>query len=158
MPAVAQFLSGRRAGSADLFFRLMKPSSPESDILHTTLRRGGLSARKQKLVVEFIDAHIAEKISLARLAKLAELSRYHFAHVFKQTFGVPPHRYQAARRMERATDLLLQSTLPVTQVAIRVGFCETSSFTRAYRRYAGVTPSARRRDRRTGPACGCPRR
>ena len=122
--------------------------------MHTTPRRGGLSARKQNLVLEVIDAHIAEKISLATLAKVAELSRYHFARVFKQTFGVPSHRYHAARRMERATNLLLQSTLPVTQVALRVGFRETSSFTRAYRRYAGVAPSDRRRGRKSEPASG----
>ena len=133
----------------------MKPSARESVILHTTPRRGGLSAPKQKLVAEFIDSHIAEKISLARLAKIAGLSRYHFAHVFKQTFGVPPHRYHMVRRMERATNLLLQSTLPVTQIAVRVGFRETSSLTRAYRRYAGVTPSDRRRDPATGPVFGC---
>ena len=126
--------------------------------MHTTPRRGGLSVRKQKLVAEFIDAHIAEKISLARLAKIAGLSRYHFARVFKQTFGVPPHRYHMVRRMERATNLLLQSTLPVTQIALRVGFRETSSFTRAYRRYAGVTPSDCRRGPATGPAFACPRR
>jgi AraC family transcriptional regulator len=123
--------------------------------LHTKPRRGGLSARKQKLVAEFIDAHLAEKISLARLAKIAGLSQYHFARVFKQAFGVPPHRYHMVRRMERATNLLLQPTLPVTQIAVRVGFRETSSFTRAYRRYAGVTPSNRRRDPATGPAFGC---
>jgi AraC family transcriptional regulator len=122
--------------------------------LHSTPRRGGLSVQKQKLVAEFIDAHLEEKISLATLAKIAGLSRYHFARVFKQTFGVPPHRYHMVRRMERATNLLLQSTLLVTQIALRVGFRETSSFTRAYRRYAGVTPSDRRRDPATGPAFG----
>lgn len=125
--------------------------------MHTTPRRGGLSVRKQKLVAEFIDAHIAEKISLARLAKIAGLSRYHFARVFKQTFGVPPHRYHMERRMERAKNLLLQSTLPVTQIALRVGFRETSSFTRAYRRYAGIAPSGCRREPATGPAFACPR-
>jgi AraC family transcriptional regulator len=59
--------------------------------------------------------------------------------------------------MEQATNLLLQSTLPVTQIALRVGFHETSSFTRAYRRYTGVTPSDCRRDPATGPAFTCPR-
>jgi AraC family transcriptional regulator len=117
--------------------------------------RGGLSARKQKLVVEFIEANLAEEISLARLAKLADLSRYHFAHAFRQTFGVAPHRYHLARRMERATKLLVHSTLPVTQIALRVGFRETSSFTRAYRRYAGVTPSEYRRDWVADRASSC---
>jgi AraC family transcriptional regulator len=50
-----------------------------------------------------------------------------------------------ARRMKHAQELLLRSALPVTQIGVRVGFRDTSSFTRAYRRYAGITPSEFRR-------------
>ena len=109
--------------------------------------RGGLPARKQKQVVEFIEEHLAEEISLATLADLVNLSLYHFARAFKQSFGVPPHRYHMARRMVRARSLLQKSTLSVTQIGIQIGFRETSSFTRAYRRFAGVTPSEFRRQR-----------
>ena len=111
----------------------------------TTPIRGGLSARKQKLVAEYVEQHLAEEISLLALAKLAELSPYHFARAFRHSFGVPPHRYHMTRRMKRARDLLLKSALPVTQIGIRIGFRETSSFTKAYRRYTGVTPSECRR-------------
>jgi AraC family transcriptional regulator len=107
--------------------------------------RGGLSARKQKLVLEFIEQHLAEEVSLTELARLAKLSLFHFAREFRHSFGVPPHRYHVARRMARAKDMLLHSELPVTQIGARLGFRETSSFTRAYRRYAGVTPSEFRR-------------
>jgi AraC family transcriptional regulator len=110
-----------------------------------TAIRGGLSARKQKLVVEHIEQHVAERISLRALAKLAKLSPYHFARAFKHSFGAPPHRYHMARRMKHAQELLLRSALPVTQIGVRVGFRDTSSFTRAYRRYAGITPSEFRR-------------
>ena len=48
---------------------------------------GGLSARKQKLVVEYIEQHLAEEISLLVLARLARLSPYHFARAFKHSFG-----------------------------------------------------------------------
>ena len=107
--------------------------------------RGGLPARKKKLVQHFIEEHLAEDISLFRLARLAELSPHHFARAFRRSFGVPPHRYHIVRRMNRAEDLLVRSTLPVTQIGIRIGFREASSFTRAYRGYAGVTPSEFRR-------------
>jgi AraC family transcriptional regulator len=109
--------------------------------------RGGLPARKQKYVAEFIEEHLAEEISLATLAELVNLSRYYFAHAFTQSFGVPPHRYHMARRMARARSLLQHSALSVTQIGIQIGFRETSSFTRAYRRFAGVTPSEFRRRR-----------
>jgi AraC family transcriptional regulator len=109
--------------------------------------RGGLPVRKQKRLVDFIEEHLAEDISLATLAELADLSLYHFARAFRQSFGVPPHRYHMARRMVRARNLLQRSGLPVTQIGLQIGFRETSSFTRAYRRFAGVTPSEFRRHR-----------
>lgn len=54
---------------------------------------GGLSARKQKLVVEYIEQHLSEEISLCALAGLAKLSLHHLARAFRRSFGTPPHRY-----------------------------------------------------------------
>ena len=107
--------------------------------------RGGLPARKQKLVLDHIEQHLSEEISLSTLARLARLSPYHFARAFRTSFGLPPHRYHMARRLKRAEELLSCSTLPVTQISVRIGFRETSAFTRAYRRYTGLTPSEFRR-------------
>jgi AraC family transcriptional regulator len=107
--------------------------------------RGGLPRWQQKRVAEFIQEHLAEDISLATLAELVDLSLYHFARAFKLSFGVPPHRYHMARRMDRARSLLRGSALSVTQIGIQIGFRDTSSFTRAYRKFAGVAPSEYRR-------------
>jgi AraC family transcriptional regulator len=100
----------------------------------TTRIRGGLSMRKQRQVLEYIEQHLAEEISILALANLAKLSLHHFARAFRHSFGLPPHRYHMIRRMNRARDLLLRSTLPVTQIGVQIGFRETSSFTRSYRR------------------------
>ncbi len=107
--------------------------------------RGGLPAWQQKRVAEFIEEHLAEHVPLAALAELVDLSLYHFARAFTQSFGMPPHRYHWARRMDRARRLLQTPALSVTQVGSRIGFCETSSFTRAFRKYTGLTPSEYRR-------------
>jgi AraC family transcriptional regulator len=109
--------------------------------------RGGLPVRQQKRLAEFVEEHLAEDISLATLAELVGLSVYHFARAFKQSFGVPPHRYHMARRMDRARTLLQRSALSVTQIGIQIGFRETSSFTRAFRRFSGPTPTEYRRQR-----------
>jgi AraC family transcriptional regulator len=107
--------------------------------------RGGLPAWQQKRLAEFIDDHLAEDISLATLAGLVDLSLYHFARAFRQSFGMPPHRYHMERRMDRARSLLRRSAFSVTQIGSQIGFRETSSFTRAYRRFTGVTPGKYRR-------------
>ena len=110
--------------------------------------RGGLPLWQQKRLMEFIEEHLAEEISLAALAELSGLSLYHFARAFTQSFGVPPHRYHMARRMDCARNLLRKVTLSVTEIGIQTGFRETSSFTRAFRRFTGLTPTEYRRLRR----------
>jgi len=109
--------------------------------------RGGLPAWQQKRVVEFIQEHLAEEISLNALAELVDLSLYHFARAFKQSFGAPPHHYHMARRMDRARSLLQRSALSVTEIGMQIGFRETSSFTRAFRKFTGLTPTEYRRHR-----------
>jgi AraC family transcriptional regulator len=109
--------------------------------------RGGLPVWQQKRVAEFIEAHLAEDVSLAALAELTDLSLYHFARAFKKSFGAPPHRYHMGRRMDHARALLQKPALSVTEIGIETGFRETSSFTRAFRKFTGVTPSKYRRHR-----------
>jgi AraC family transcriptional regulator len=110
-------------------------------------RRGGLPGWQQRRLTDFIEEHLAEEISLAALAALADLSLYHFARAFTQSFGVPPHRYHMTRRIDRARSLLQKPALSVTQIGIQIGFRETSSFTRAFRRLTGLTPTEYRRHR-----------
>jgi AraC family transcriptional regulator len=112
-----------------------------ANIAPTRPVRGGLPVWQQKRVADFIEEHLSEDISLAALAELVDLSLYHFARAFTQSFGMPPHRYHWARRMDRARSLLRMPALSVTQIGSRIGFCETSSFTRAFRKFTGVTPS-----------------
>jgi AraC family transcriptional regulator len=109
--------------------------------------RGGLPVWRQRRVAEFIEQHLAEEISLTALAELADLSLCHFARAFTQSFDMPPHRYHMARRMDRAKSLLQRPALSVTQIGIQIGFRETSSFTRAFRRFTGLTPTEYRRQR-----------
>jgi AraC family transcriptional regulator len=107
--------------------------------------RGGLAGWQKKRVSEYIEAHLNDEIPLLELAAVAQLSPYHFARAFKQTFGAPPHRYHMNRRMERAKALLELPTRTVTDVGMMLGFAETSSFTSAFRRSVGTTPSDYRR-------------
>jgi AraC family transcriptional regulator len=93
-------------------------------------------------VVAYIEEHLDEQILLATLAGLARLSPYYFCRAFKQSFGIPPHRYHTRRRIERAKTLLAKPNPSVTEIGLAVGFSETSSFTAAFRKATGLTPTA----------------
>lgn len=103
--------------------------------------KGGLAPWQQKVVATYVDEHLAEPIPLNMLAGLVQLSTFHFCRAFKQSFGLPPHRYHTGRRIEHAK-ALLAARLSVTEVGLRVGFSETSSFTAAFRKATGITPTA----------------
>jgi AraC family transcriptional regulator len=107
--------------------------------------RGGLAAWQQRKVADHIEQHLAEQVPLATLAQLARLSLYYFCRAFKQSFGVSPHRYHNNRRIELAKTLLAAPDASVTEVGLNVGFSETSSFTSAFRKTTGLTPTAYRR-------------
>jgi AraC family transcriptional regulator len=104
--------------------------------------RGGLAAWQQRIVTSHIEDHLAEPIPLATLAELVGLSTYHFCRAFKQSFGIPPHRYHTSRRIERAKALLAKPAPSVTSIGLTLGFSDTSSFTAAFRKTTGLTPTA----------------
>ncbi len=104
--------------------------------------RGGLAPWQQRIVTNYIEEHLTESIPIATLAQLARLSPYYFCRAFKQSLGVPPHRYHSNRRIERAKTLLAKPGLSVTEIGLTLGFSETSSFTAAFRKATGLTPTA----------------
>jgi AraC-like DNA-binding protein len=120
---------------------------PEAALHRTEPRaRGGLAGWQKRTVVDFIEEHLTENASLAKLAQLVQLSPYHFCRAFKQSFGVPPHRYHTSRRIERAKALLANPDNSVTSVGMTIGFSETSSFTAVFRKTTGMTPTDYRRE------------
>jgi transcriptional regulator GlxA family with amidase domain len=88
-----------------------------------------------------MDAASHEPWPVERLAEVSGVSTAHFARSFKQAFGVPPHRYLLTRRIERATALLRDTELPITEIAFQTGWESLGTFGRVFRDVTGASPS-----------------
>jgi AraC family transcriptional regulator len=104
--------------------------------------RGGLAGWQKRAVASYIDEHLAENIPLAALAQLVRLSTFHFCRAFKQSFGVPPHQYHMVQRIKRAKMLLADPSPSITDIALDLGFSQTSAFSATFRKATGQTPTA----------------
>ena len=100
----------------------------------------GLAKWRHRRVVDFVEANLADPIRLPDLARAAGLSRMHFAAQFRASTGVRPHEFVTRRRIEHSQDLLRNSSLPLAQVALDVGFQSQAHFTTVFRDYVQETP------------------
>lgn len=87
-----------------------------------------------------MDAASHEEWPVSRLARVSGVSQAHFARSFRQAFGVPPHRYLLTRRLERATALLRDTDLPITEIAFQTGWNSLGTFGRVFRDVTGESP------------------
>jgi AraC family transcriptional regulator len=111
-----------------------------------SVSRGGLAGWQKRAVVDYVEEHLGQQIGLPKLAELAELSLHHFCRAFKQSFGIPPHQYQVRQRMEVAKSLLADRKTSVTDIALSLGYAQISSFSCAFHKATGWTPSVYRRE------------
>ncbi|WP_394840978.1 AraC family transcriptional regulator [Pendulispora brunnea] len=100
-----------------------------------------LPARLLRNVIEYIEAHLDEDLTLAELAEVAGYSLSHFKPLFRQAVGKPVHRFVLERRVERARALLLEGRKSIVEVAFETGFANPSHMARCMRRALGVSPS-----------------
>jgi AraC family transcriptional regulator len=108
--------------------------------------RGGLASWQKRAVADYIEEHLAEPICLLTLARLVRLSLHHFCRAFKQSFGIPAHQYQVRRRMDVAKLLLANRKTSITDIALSLGYAQTSSFSTAFRKTTGWKPTAYRKE------------
>jgi len=107
-------------------------------------REQKLSQRRAARVLEYIDAHLGDDLSVAGLAEVAGLSTAHFSRLFRATFGKSPHGFVLERRVRAADELLRRGQQTIAQVAYRLGFSSQAHFTQVFRRLTGRTPGRSR--------------
>lgn len=92
-----------------------------------------------------------EEWPIRRLSEVSAVSSTHFAHSFRQAFGIPPHRYLLTRRIERAVALLRDTDMPITDIAFNTGWKSLGTFGRIFRDITGESPGNLRVRERLAP-------
>ncbi|MGB3240166.1 MAG: helix-turn-helix domain-containing protein [Geitlerinemataceae cyanobacterium] len=113
---------------------------------HCPIYEGGLPQHQLLHILDYIDAHLAQDIKLADLARLLDMSQFHFSRLFKQSIGISPYQYLIQQRVERAKQLLKQTDRFITNIALECGFNSHSHLSKQFRQFTGMTPKAYRRN------------
>jgi AraC family transcriptional regulator len=99
-----------------------------------------LSVRQVTKIERFIDERLGQEIMLSELASLLDLSTWHFMRRFNASHGLSPHAFIVQRRLARATELLKEERLSITEISLEVGMSH-SHFSRTFLKRFGVSPS-----------------
>ena len=108
-------------------------------------RTESLVPAKTRLLLDFVEANLDQDLRLGELARIAGVSRAHFARSFHKIIGMSPHLYVQHRRLNRAADLLRGRTHSIKDIADLSGFADASHLTRCFKHSFGVVPSQMRR-------------
>jgi AraC family transcriptional regulator len=103
-------------------------------------RAVSLAPHRLRRVLEFIEANVAQDVSLADLAGAGGTSQFHFSRAFHIAMGCSPYRYLMNRRVELAKVLLLTSSESLLSVGLRCGFTSKRHFGVAFKRVVGIGP------------------
>jgi AraC family transcriptional regulator len=130
-------------------------------VTHLAVTYGGLktdttqahAAPKGRLLTRLEERRVTNRLlddlagdtSLSELATLCGLSRSHFIRAFKQSTGMPPHRWLLMQRVKRAKDLLRGTKTPIAEIAVTCGFADQSHLTRVFSKAFRISPGAWRR-------------
>jgi AraC-like DNA-binding protein len=138
------------ARALDLLHEDLAPVSGPSELCRSggapfVPPKGGLAPWAERRCLELIRARLSEDVSLDELAAEAQLSPFHFARMFKQSVGVPPRVYLTRLRVEKACDLLEHTDLPITEIALEVGYSSNQVLARVFLKHQRMSPSDYRR-------------
>lgn len=88
----------------------------------------------------YVDAHVTEELSVSEIAGTFQISASYLARIFKRSIGYPLSKYIIRRRLGEAQTLLLNSTMPISEISLRVGYPNQSYFTKLFTQSFGVSP------------------
>lgn len=114
----------------------------EKTISETEKERQRKTVDRLNPILEYIECYYTEKLSLRHLSSMANMSPHYFCRLFKNLTGKSPTEYINHLRLNKAVLLLQESNLNITEIAIAVGFNDSNYFSRLFKKYKHVPPSA----------------
>ena len=124
-----------------------REASEHTQAVETVNRR--LAPWQTRRVMEFVEAHLADRIRIEDLADVAHLSARHFSRAFSGDFRQSPYAYIVLRRIERAKEIMLVTDEPLANIAAKVGLSDQPHLTRLFHRIVGESPASWRRHQRS---------
>lgn len=97
-------------------------------------------------VLKYIDKHLSEKISNSELSKIICLNETYFSNAFTKQFGLPPKQYILKKRMSLAGKMLVETNMPVKEIAFQLGYDNEMYFNRTFHKFTGIPPGKYRKN------------
>ncbi len=107
----------------------------------TTPSKAGSLVNRLSMVLDYLDTHYSENITLEEAASIACFSKFYFTRLFKQYTNQTFYDYLSAKRIKAAEQMLIIPNLPITEISLKSGFSSLSSFNRTFKRLKGCSPS-----------------
>jgi AraC-like DNA-binding protein len=101
--------------------------------------------------IETMHDRLGEQLTIDDLAQAAIFSKFHFSRVFQRVTGLSPGRFLSAVRLQEAKRLLAETSLPVTEISVRVGYSSVGTFSSRFKGSVGVSPTTYRQLGRVTP-------
>ena len=127
---------------ASALLRVKRAARTGAERVRRSESRGGLLAWQLNRVVDYIETHLADKITAVDLADLIKVSMGQLFRAFKISVGVTPFNYLARRRVELACSMMRTTREPLSQIAVACGLCDQAHLCKVFRRVTGTSPSA----------------
>ena len=136
-----------RAALSDMMYLLVT----RAPAMRTVPKKALRSADRIKTMLQFVQVHYAENLTVEQIAASASISPSECLRCFHDMIGTTPNQYLRSQRLQRAAELLCGTTLQVTAIAAQCGFEDSSYFARSFRQIYGCGPTEfRRRALRAG--------
>lgn len=100
--------------------------------------------RRLLLGKRYMEDNFHQQLTVKEIARVANMAEFHFFRSFRDAFGLTPMNHLRSLRMERAAYILSNAKLGVSEVATQVGYADTFSFSKAFKKYFGIPPGTLR--------------